>query len=219
MTGAPSSGQGESVAGGRYLGDMTTLLGGPAAGSLLEEDEPAPIEAIGDSELNDRYVALRSRLTRLEAEAARLLAEIDRRRSFEPDHFTAEAFLQSRVGDSGRAARRNVAEARGLDSYEIVRQAFAIGEIDRPRVAMLLAASQVSPSHFRRDQGLLVDTATNQSMAGTHQAIEYWKQQVDIEAASAHRETCIVGVTSTCRRCWAAWFASTGSSIRWEVGP
>jgi hypothetical protein len=167
---------------------MTTLLGGPAAGSLLEEDEPAPIEAIGDSELNDRYVALRSRLTRLEAEAARLLAEIDRRRSFEPDHFTAEAFLQSRVGDSGRAARRNVAEARGLDSYEIVRHAFAIGEIDRPRVAMLLAASQVSPSHFRRDQGLLVDTATNQSMAGTHQAIEYWKQQVDIEAASADRE-------------------------------
>ena len=167
---------------------MTTLLGGPAAGSLLEEDDGVALDLINDSDLNDRYVALRRRLTRLECEAARLLAEIDRRRSFEPDYFTAEAFLQSRVGDSGRAARRSVAEARGLDEYAAVRSAFASGEIDRPRVAMLLAASQVSPDHFRRDQNLLVDTAMNQSMAATHQALEYWKQHVDREAADADRE-------------------------------
>ncbi len=167
---------------------MPTLLGGPAAGSLLGEDELIELESIGDSELNDRYVALRGKLTRLEAEAARTLAEIDRRRSFEPDHFTPESFLQSRVGDSGRAARRNVAEARGLAEYSSVRQAFAAGDIDRPRTAMLLAASLVSPDHFRRDQGLLVETAASQSMAATHQALEYWKQQVDAEAASADRE-------------------------------
>jgi hypothetical protein len=167
---------------------MTTLLGGPAAGSLLVEDEPFEFESIGDSELSDRYAALRSRLTRLEAEAARVLAEIDRRRSFEPDYFTAEAFLQSRVGDSGRVARRNVAEARGLSEYSVVREAFAGAEIDRPRVAMLLAASRVSPAHFKRDEAMLVETASSQSMAGTHQAIEYWKQQVDREAAAADRE-------------------------------
>lgn len=167
---------------------MTTLLGGPAAGSLRVEDEAIPLESISDTELNDRYVAVRSRLTRLEAEAAWLLAEIDRRRSYEPDHFTTEAFLQSRVGDSGRTARRNVAEARGLSEYEAVRDAFSSGEIDRPRVAMLLAASRVSPAHFQRDQGMLVETAASQSMAGTHQAIEYWKQQVDREAADADRE-------------------------------
>ncbi len=167
---------------------MTTLLGGPVAGSLLEEDEALRLELIGDSELNDRYVALRRRLTRLESEAARVLAEIDRRRSFEPDHFTAEAFLQSRLGDSGRAARRNVAEARGLDAYPAVSDAFAAGEIDRPRVAMLLASSRVSPDHFRRDQGMLVETAMSQSMAATHQALEYWKQHVDREAADADRE-------------------------------
>ena len=171
---------------------MTTLLGGPAAGSQPEEDESLELdlefEPIGDTELNDRYVALRGRLTRLEAEAARVLAEIDRRHSFEPDHFSAEAFLQSRVGDSGRAARRNVAEARGLAEYESVQEAFAGAEIDRPRVAMLLAASRVSPTHFKRDQAMLVETAASQSMAGTHQAIEYWKQQVDREAADADRE-------------------------------
>ena len=167
---------------------MTTLLGGRAAGPRLEEDGTTPIASIGDTELNDLYVSLRGRLTRLEAEAARLLAEIDRRRSFEPDHFTAEAFLQSRVGDSGRAARRNVAEARGLDEYEGVRRAFSVGEIDRPRVAMLLAASQVSPRHFKRDEGMLVETAMSQSMAGTHQALEYWKLQVDREAANADRD-------------------------------
>jgi len=167
---------------------MTTLLGEPVAGSLLEEDEALPFDLIGDSELNDRYVALRRRLTRLEAEAARMLAEIDRRRSFEPDYFTPEAFLQSRVGDSGRAARRNVAEARGLDEYTAVREAFASGEIDRPRVAMLLASSRVSPDHFLRDQSMLVETAMSQSMAATHQALEYWKQHVDREAAEADRE-------------------------------
>lgn len=167
---------------------MTTLLGGPAVGPLLEEDESESPQWIGDSELNERYLALRLRLTRLEAEAARLLAEIDRRRSFEPDYFTAEAFLQGRVGDSGRTARRNVAEARGLEEYGAVRQAFCAGDIDRPRVAMLLAASRVSPEHFQRDERLLVETATVQSMAGTHQALEYWKQQVDREAAARDRE-------------------------------
>jgi hypothetical protein len=167
---------------------MTTLLGGPAVGPSLEEDESFELRSIGDSELNDRYVAVRSRLTQLEAEAARLLAEIDRRRSFEPDHFSAEGFLQARVGDSGRAARRHVVEARGLDEYESVREAFADATIDRPRVAMLLAASRVSPDHFKRDQAMLVETASSQSMAGTYQALEYWKQQVDRDAAATDRE-------------------------------
>ncbi len=167
---------------------MPTLLGGPVAGPLLEEDEPIAAESLGDSELLNRYVALRSQLTRLEAEGARLLAEIDRRRAYEPDQLTTESFLQARVGDSGRAARRNVAEARGLESFERVREAFAGAEIDRPRVGMLLAAARVSPEHFKRDEAMLVDTAASQSMAGTHRALEYWKQQVDREAASADRE-------------------------------
>lgn len=167
---------------------MPTLLGGPAAGSLLEEDETVALESLGDSELIECYRLLRSRLTRLEAEGARLLGEIDRRRAYEPDHLTTEGFLQASVGDSGRSARRNVAEARGLEAFRQVGEAFAAAEIDRPRVAMLLAAARVSPNHFRRDEAMLVETAASQSMAGTHRAIEYWKQQVDREAASADRE-------------------------------
>jgi hypothetical protein len=167
---------------------MPTLLGGPAAGSLLEEDETIAFESLGDSELIECYVALRSRLTKLEAQGAQMLGEIDRRRAYEPDHLTAEGFLQASVGDSGRSARRNVAEARGLEAFGQVREAFSSAEIDRPRVAMLLAAARVSPIHFRRDEAMLVETAANQSMAGTHRALEYWKQQVDREAASADRE-------------------------------
>ena len=66
--------------------------------------------------------------------------------------------------------------------------AYRAAEIDRPRVAMLLAASRVSPGLFQRDQEMLVETASTHTMAGTHQALEYWKQQADQVAAAADAE-------------------------------
>jgi len=138
---------------------------------------------LDDGELVDRYVAGRTRVTRLEAENAMLLAEIDRRHAYEPDYFTTEAFLQGRVGDSGRTARRNVAEARGLTEYTDVAAAYAAAEVDRPRVAMLLSAARVSPAAFKRDQAMLVESAATAPMVATYRALEYWKGQTDQSAA------------------------------------
>ena len=161
---------------------MTTVLESPTG---VRRSDEVVIESLGDTELLDRYVAGRLRVTKLEAENAAMLAEIDRRRAYEPDFFTTEAFLQGRAGDSGRAARRNVTEARGLAEYEDVASAYASADFDRPRVAMLLAAARVSPSAFRRDQALLVESASSLPMAGTYRALEYWKQEVDRDAARA----------------------------------
>jgi hypothetical protein len=160
---------------------MTTLMDRPEAAEIDPNDDG--FDTLGDTELVERYVAGRARVTRLEAENATLLAEIDRRHAFEPDFFTTEAFLQGRVGDSGRSARRNVAEARGLAEYRDVAEAYAAAEVDRPRVAMLLAAARVSPETFRRDQAMLVESAATSPMVGTYRALEYWKAQVDRAAA------------------------------------
>ncbi len=160
---------------------MTTLVDRPAAADTDPDGDG--LWTLGDTELVEHYVAGRTRVTRLEAENARILAEIDRRHAFEPDYFTTEAFLQGRLGDSGRSARRNVAEARGLAEYRDVAAAYAAAEVDRPRVAMLLAAARVSPEAFRRDQAMLVESAATAPMAGTYRALEYWKAQADRAAA------------------------------------
>ena len=77
---------------------MTTVLESPTG---VRRSDEVVIESLGDTELLDRYVAGRLRVTKLEAENAAMLAEIDRRRAYEPDFFTTEAFLQGRAGDFG----------------------------------------------------------------------------------------------------------------------
>jgi len=151
--------------------------------ALALDSSEGDLPMLDDGELVDRYVAGRTRVTRLEAENAMLLAEIDRRHAYEPDYFTTEAFLQGRVGDSGRTARRNVAEARGLTEYTDVAAAYAAAEVDRPRVAMLLSAARVSPAAFKRDQAMLVESAATAPMVATYRALEYWKGQTDQSAA------------------------------------
>lgn len=107
----------------------------------------------------DEYLRLRSEITMLQARAAEVLGVIDRDGLFdEAGYLTAAAFVVDRAGDSWDAARRAVAEARGLTEHPHVREAFASATIDRPRVGMLLGAARVSPRLFERDEAVLVDS-------------------------------------------------------------
>jgi hypothetical protein len=137
----------------------------------------------------DEYLRLRSETTMLQARAAEVLATIDRDRLHEEaGYLTTASFVVDRAGDSWDAARRAVAEARGLNEHPHIRDAFAAATLDRPRVGMLLAAARVSPALFGRDEAVLVDTISGLAMGHAFQAVEYWKQAADREASARDAE-------------------------------
>jgi len=125
----------------------------------------------------------------LQAQAARELARIDRDGLFaDAGYLTATSLVRDRAGVSAAEAQRRVAEARGLVEHPRVADAFASAEIDRSRVAMLLAAASVSPELFHRDEQVLVDTVGGLSMGDAFRALQYWKQAADAEAAAVDAE-------------------------------
>jgi hypothetical protein len=134
----------------------------------------------------DEYVRLCREVTMIEARAADLLGEIVRRGLHEDaGYLTVAAMVRDRLGVSAGEARRRVAEARGLADNALVRETYARADIDRPRVAMLLAASRVDPGLFARDEHVLVDTVSGLAMGDARRVVDYWAQAADQEAAVA----------------------------------
>lgn len=155
-----------------YIAWMETMHANPGYESPIEH----PI---------DEYVRLCREVTMLEARAAVVLGEIERNLLHEDaEYLTAAAFVRDRLGVSAGEARRRVAESRGLADHHLVRDAYEQADIDRPRVAMLLAASKVGPQLFGRDEAVLVDAASSLSMGDARRAVDYWRQAADAEAAA-----------------------------------
>ena len=137
----------------------------------------------------DEYLRLRGEVTMLQARCAEVLGRIDGEGLFaDAGYLSTISMVRDRTGDSWDAARRCVTEARGVAEHPYVREAFAAAVIDRPRVAMLLAASRVSPELFARDEQVLVDAVAPLPMGKAFRVIEYWKQAADREAAAAEAE-------------------------------
>ena len=139
---------------------------------------------LSDREVLDGYAERRRRIARLEAEATRWLTEIDRRRAFEADgHLSATAWVTATVGDSPGTAASRVRVARRIESLPATSEAFRAGDIDLPRVQMLIAASRVDEDLFRRDERVLVDAARTLSVDHLKRALAYWRQAADLRAA------------------------------------
>ncbi|MEK7251984.1 MAG: DUF222 domain-containing protein [Actinomycetota bacterium] len=137
----------------------------------------------------DEYVRLRGEVTMLQAQCAEVLGRIDGEGLFaDAGYLSAVSLVRDRTGDSWDAARRCVSEARGVAEHPYLRAAFVSGVIDRPRVAMLLAASRVSPELFARDERVLVDAVAPLPMGKAFRVIEYWKQAADRQAAAVDAE-------------------------------
>ena len=132
------------------------------------------------------YLRLGREVTMLQARMAERLARIDSERRYEDvGYLSAAAFVRDRAGVSAGEASRRVAEARELQKYPEVREAFAAARVDRARVAMLLAAANVSDELFSRDERVLVDAVNGLSMKDSRRAVDYWKQAADQRAAAA----------------------------------
>lgn len=132
------------------------------------------------------YLGLEREVTMLQARMAHRLARIDSERRYQgAGYLSAATFVRDRAGVSAGEASRRVAEARELQKHPEVREAFATARVDRARVAMLLAAAEVSDELFSRDEGVLVDTISSLSMKDSRRTVDYWKQAADQRAAAA----------------------------------
>lgn len=144
-----------------------------------------PAWRLSDAELCDRYLEREREITRLQAEAAADLAEIDRRRAHPRVDLAAEGFVRHLLGVSGAEARRRVTEARGLVRWDGIREAFSEARIDRVRVRLLLGAAAVSEEVFSRDEQTLVEAVSGLSARDAGRAVAYWTQAADHAAAVA----------------------------------
>ena len=134
------------------------------------------------------YLRLREQVTRLEAEAARLLGMIDAEGLYEDEGFGSAAGWLRAHGDSGSEAGRRVTGARQLRKHPQVAEAFEEAAIDRPRVGLLLRAARVSQELFERDAEMLVDSVAGLSYDDARRVTAYWSQAADIEAAETNAE-------------------------------
>jgi hypothetical protein len=131
---------------------------------------------LGNADLHAEVVR-RERASRADAaERLALIAEIDRRRSYEDDGFlSTTSWLKARFRISGGEARRRVELARRLSALPEVAQALASGDISFDHARLLATASADLPQQFDDDHKVLIDAAKDLSPRNLRKALDYWR--------------------------------------------
>jgi hypothetical protein len=132
----------------------------------------------------------REKASRLDAaERLALIAEMDRRRSFEDEGFlSATSWLRDRFRISGGEAKRWVELARRLAELPEVARALADGDISFDHARLLACAAVDHPQHFEDDHKVLIDAARELSPANLRKALDYWRQAHNAEASVAEEQ-------------------------------
>lgn len=139
--------------------------------------DPLDLSQMTDVDLHAFYLERRRRERVAAAEGALALAEIDRRRSFEPEGLLSTAsFVAHRAGDSHHGAAGRVRLARALTDMPRTAEAFLQGEIDASRVRLLTSAREVEPETFSASEEMLVGHARTLSMRHFRVAVDLWRQ-------------------------------------------
>ena len=148
--------------------------------------EPAEFAAMSDEALVDAYEEQRREMRRHEARSLALLAEIDRRGSFERfGYLSATAMVAHRVGDSHRGAAGRVRMARALTAMPQVAAAFEDGALESVRVRRLVDARETAPDSFAHAEGMLVGQASRLDARDFVVAVEMWRRAVAADEVRA----------------------------------
>jgi hypothetical protein len=157
---------------------MSTLRSG------LDELRSVDVRRTSQGELEDQLQEIRRASGVLEAEAARRVAEIDRRGSFaRTGHLSMASYLEQRMQSSWFEAARQVRTARALDQMPAVRQALYEGEVSPSAVSQLVAAQETNPEEFSRSEETLLDAARTLPVRDLRKAVSHWKDTVDAGAS------------------------------------
>jgi hypothetical protein len=158
------------------LGDMGALRSG------LDEYRTADLGSCSDATIESDVVEIKTAIRALEAESARRIAELERRRSFERDgHLSITSWVEARFGETWSQAARDVRLARGLDALPDVRDALAEGEVATSAALTLVAARESNPVAFDRASEALLAAARSLPARGLRLAVEQWKTATDRE--------------------------------------
>ena len=138
---------------------------------------------LSDRERLETWRELRRARNRLDAALCRLVGVIERDRSFEcEDAPTVTSWLVAE-GEPASAARAAVSSARALPDMPSTAEAFEAGDLDVPRVRLLVRAREAAPVVFTRDEAVLVDSIGGLSAADSRRVVDYWAQAAAPEAA------------------------------------
>jgi len=129
----------------------------------------------------------------LEAECTSLVAEMIRRGVQEDlGYRSLTSLLMDRLGVSAGLARGMIRTAVALTEMPHSRAALEAGDLDLPRIRLLVAARGANSSLFADHEKTLVEAVGGLSMADAHRAVAYWRQQAALEAveddATAQRD-------------------------------
>lgn len=158
------------------------------ASSEVVEIGLTAVEYAGDEELADvadatltrQFELLRRVIDQLEFQAARRLAEIDRRQAYAGDGYTSTtAYLKHRCRITAGRAKRQVGDARALSTMERTRQLAEDGRLSQDQVRRLIAVRESQPDHFDGHEATLCDVAEGlEWVADLDKALAYWQQAV-----------------------------------------
>jgi hypothetical protein len=150
----------------------------------IEQLRSRDIRRLADRELEAGFTQLQRVAEMLEAERARWLAEIDRRRTFAADgHLSTTSWLIDRFGASGAAACQQVRVARALEGMPVSREALGSGEISSSAVRVLMEAKEEQPEAFSEAEARLVQAAKALTVRKLTSAVATWSRNVDARAA------------------------------------
>jgi len=142
------------------------------------------MSALSDSGLVQELVEVRRRVARLEARAAALLGEAERRGIPEEEGFGSSAgWLMAVSGDPAAVCRSRVQVARSLRFMPLTGRAFASGDLSECRTRALVAAREAAPGTFARDEELLVSQARALPSRAFPVALAHWRRLADPDGA------------------------------------
>ena len=148
--------------------------------SGLDEYRAADLRSSSDGEIEDDVLDIKGIIRGLEAECARRISELERRRSFERDgHLSMASWVESRFGVVWSQAARQVRVARALEHMPAVREALADGEVSSSVVGTLVSAREANPEEFSRSEETLLDAARTLPARELRRAVEHWKSAVE----------------------------------------
>ncbi|MEE9582178.1 MAG: DUF222 domain-containing protein [Acidimicrobiia bacterium] len=134
-------------------------------------------------DLVERLVAHRRQMASLEAECTSLVAEMIRRGTQEDlGYRSLTSLLIDRLGVSAGLARGMIRTAVALTEMPHSRAALEAGDLDLPRIRLLVTARGANSHLFADHEQTLVEAVGGLSMADAHRAVEYWRQQAALEA-------------------------------------
>jgi len=142
-----------------------------------------------DEELERGIVALQRVVDRLTVERLRLVAEMNRRRSFARDGYvSASTWLADRNRTTFGAAKRDVAMASALEEMPRTREALERGEVSAMAAELLVKAREAAEVAFETQERTLVAEAKKLPVAALRTHLTEWVQRVDPDDLEARAE-------------------------------